>query len=195
MSSDMIPPNDHWDELVPEVPQPESAPPSPGTTQMLDQPPTAASPGVHKPKAWNFNPRLLVLPVFGLIALFGWISNRGTTVADDLQPGDCFIMPVDEGEFDRLDTEECTAAHDAQIVRVATVAQTGSLPEFADPYWDLVFERCLESGASVRVDDLPADYELGYFSPTESSWDAGDRTSLCYIYAPSGLDGSMMLGS
>jgi hypothetical protein len=59
--------------------------------------------------------RMLVIPVVLAIALFGWIANRGTTVADDLQAGDCLVMPTGADEFDRLDTEECLAPHDGHV--------------------------------------------------------------------------------
>lgn len=190
--SNLIPPNDHWDELVPDATPP--APAEQPEPAMFERP-QSASAGVQMQKSRSFNPRLLVLPIIGVIALFGWISNRGTTIADDLKPGDCFVMPVDDGEFDRLDTEECSAPHDAQIVSVANIPSAATYPDIGDPYWEAVFNSCLEAGVNVRVGLLPEDFELNFFSQTEEGWDAGERESLCYVYSPSGLDGSMLLGS
>lgn len=191
--SNLIPPNDHWDELVPEAPK-NAVPTQQDHAELFERPQNQAAPGMAMPKARRISPRLIVFGLFGVIALFGWISNRGTTVADDLQPGDCFMMPEGDAEFDRLDTEDCSAPHDAEIVRVTTMPRTGPMPAADSEYWDTVFNACLESGTNVKVDELPADYELGFFSPAEDGWDAGDRTSLCYVYAPSGLNGSMLLG-
>lgn len=185
--------DDNWDSFAPDPPAEAPAPMQP--EQPFNQPSSPIA-GTQMPKQPGFrlSPRLLGIPIFLGVALFGWIGNRGTTSAGDLQPGDCFVMPSSV-EFHRLDTEACDASHDGQIVSIATVASTLSLPADGDVYWDSVFEKCLESGDAVRVNDLPPDYELGFFSPNQEAWDDGDRTSLCYVYSPTGLSGSMMIGS
>jgi len=140
--------------------------------------------------------RFIFLPVVVAVGLFGWIANQGTTVADDLVAGDCFIMPAFDEEFERLDTEECSLPHDGQIVASITVPSNASYPDDFDPYWEAVYSQCAEAAEQnmTRIGALPADTELLFVSPVAESWNAGDRGSLCYISAGGGLPGSFISG-
>ena len=53
----------------------------------------------------GFNPRLLGIPVVIVLALVGMWMNRGTTTAEDLKAGDCFVMPVSDDEFGQVGGE------------------------------------------------------------------------------------------
>lgn len=143
----------------------------------------------------GFNPRLLGIPVVIVIALVGMWVNRGTTTAEDLKAGDCFVMPVSEEEFERLDTEPCDAAHDGQIIAEVELDGPNSYPPEASTYWQSVFNACAQQADTVlaRVDELPADTELNFFSPVAEGWERmGDRKSLCYLYSPGGMSGSFL---
>ena len=139
----------------------------------------------------RFGIRMLALPVIAVIAIVGAVVNRGTTAADSLEPGDCFMM-TDAGEFDRLDTPDCTEAHDSQIIASITVPSVGDYPTDTDSYWDDVLAECETSlfGSLDRPNDLPDDTIFDIFTPVEAGWDDGDRESLCIIHSPSGLTGS-----
>ncbi len=138
----------------------------------------------------------IIIPVIGFLALLGigaW-SARGTTTVLDLESGDCF---VDEGEseVDRLSTPLCTEPHDSQVTTVFdAVSAPEDYPAITDAYWDSVFERCLTEAEPVltRVEELPDDAQISFLSPTEASWDQGDRTVLCFLWSPGGLDGSFV---
>ncbi len=197
---------DNWDNFVPEPVAP--APPPPGTTEVAPQ--AAPSPlASHQMQASSDGGgggtgaaiglgllrRFIFLPIMGVIALFGWVTTQGTTEATDLQAGDCFVMPEAGEEFERLDTEECSLPHDGQIVESITVPSNASYPSDFDAYWDTVYARC-ETAASnnvTRFESLPDNTQLLFFSPTEESWDAGDRGSLCYISSTDGLEGSFVI--
>lgn len=196
MTYDSTNTGDDWDSYVPTPPPaPQTAlAPTDGRSPVASQNPgTALGMPIAPKQGGGFNMRLLGIPiVLGMLAI-GAITNRGTTTADDLQPGDCFIMPSGDGEFSRLNTEDCALPHDGQILSVATVASSGPYPGDFDIYWNTVYNSC-ESSLSriVRLDAMPDDTELNFFSPTESSWKMDDRESLCYIHSPGGLDGSFV---
>jgi hypothetical protein len=134
--------------------------------------------------------------VFVGLAIIGAIANSGTTAADELGAGDCFLM-TDASEISRLDTPDCTEEHDSQIVAVVDVPQSGEYPGDFDPYWDQVYEECLIA-ADLTIqnwDNLPDDTVLDMLTPVESGWRLGDRESICYIHSPGGLLGSYVSSS
>lgn len=196
MTFDTTNTGDNWDSFVPEPATP--APPAPGAVQQQMTPQYAAPQqassgsglgGVGKGVAR----RLIFVPVIGAFMLFGWFTTRGTTEATDLQAGDCFLMPTEGEEFERLDTEDCTLPHDGQILAAVTIAGSDIYPGDFDAYWETVFEGCQDASSAItRFDQLPDDTQLNFFSPTEESWDMGDRESLCYLSSTSGLDGSFV---
>ena len=143
----------------------------------------------------GFNPRLLGIPVVIVLALVGMWMNRGTTTAEDLKAGDCFVMPVSDDEFERLDTEPCDMPHDGQIFAEVELDGPNSYPPEASSYWQSVFNACADQADALltRVDELPADTELSFFFPVAEGWERmGDRKSLCYLYSPGGLNGSFL---
>lgn len=209
MSFDTSNTRDNWDSYVPQPAEPTPTPPG-GPAQMAPQ--TAPSPlassqmqdtgpsnrgGTGAAIGLGLLRRFIFLPIMGVLALFGWVTTQGTTEATDLQAGDCFVMPDPGAEFERLDTEDCTLPHDGQIVESITVPSNASYPSDFDAYWDTVYARCETAATNnvTRFESLPDNTQLLFFSPTEESWDAGDRGSLCYISSPDGLDGSFVVPS
>ena len=203
---------DNWDNYVPQPVEPTPAPPG-GPAQVA--PLTASGPlassqmqvdsggnggnggGTGAAIGLGVLRRFIFLPIMGVIALFGWITTQGTTEATDLQAGDCFVMPEAGAEFERLDTEDCTLPHDGQIVESITVPSNASYPSDFDAYWDTVYARCETAATNnvTRFESLPDNTQLLFFSPTEESWEAGDRGSLCYISSVDGLEGSFVIPS
>jgi len=162
-----------------------------GTGVQPTQPPQVSGPQQRK---GSFDPRILILPAIGLFVLFGWWSNRGTTTAEALEAGDCFLM-TDAAEIDRLETPDCNEPHDSQIMGKFDVPSTSSTyPDDNDPYWVTVYDRCVDrvDASIVRLAELPVDTTVEIFTPTESGWRMGDRESLCVIYSPGGLEGSFL---
>lgn len=198
-----------------EAPAAPSAPPAPlaptaaAPVQAAPPAPVATAPrppAQMGPESFNdmrqgladtggFNPRLLLIPVVIVLAGVGFWVTRGTTSAEDLQAGDCFMMPTADEEFERLNTEPCDAAHDGQIIAEVELDGPNEYPSETSDYWQSVFNACAQQADSLltRLDELPADTELNFFSPVEQGWERmGDRMSLCYVHSPGGLQGSFL---
>lgn len=143
----------------------------------------------------GFNPRLLLIPVVVVLAGIGFWMTRGTTSADDLKAGDCFVMPTAAEEFERLNTEACDSPHDGQIIAEVELDGPNDYPSETSDYWQSVFNACAQEADRLltRLDELPADTELDFFSPVAQGWERmGDRMSLCYVHSPGGLQGSFL---
>ena len=139
----------------------------------------------------------LKVGIFGLFVGGGFLLNLGSTSADDLAVGDCFIMELSE-EIERVDTPSCDESHDAQIVGVvADPTAPVAYPSDSDVYWDEVYMRCndLADRNVTNPELLPADAALEMLVPAETAWRQGDRESRCVLYAPGGLEGSFVAES
>lgn len=137
-----------------------------------------------------------VIAKFGIAAVFlggGFLLNLGTTSAEALDQGDCFVMS-NEIEIDRVDTTDCNDPHDSQVVGVVNVAGPSAYPGNADPYWETVFARCDEIAFSVltNFEAVPSDVRMELFTPLEPDWMRGERESICIMHSPSGLSGSFI---
>ena len=112
--------------------------------------------------------------------------TTGTVVeAGSLQVGDCIILPT-EDQFDEVRRLDCTAPHDGEIFFVGDHPD-GDFP--SDEAFDsFVDEECLPAFAAFTgsaFDDQDV-LDIGWFTPTEGSWENGDREVSCHL-AP--LDG------
>jgi len=180
---------------APAPPIPSAAPPSgPG----IPMPPNAFK--VNTPSGGGFLQGLgfrgIGILVFIGLAVIGGIANRGTTSADELGAGDCFLM-TDADEISRLDTPDCAEEHDSQILAVVDVPRSGEYPGDLDPYWDQVYDECLIAAdlAIQNWDNLPEDTIMDMLTPVASGWAVGDRESICFIHSPGGLLGSYVIAS
>lgn len=107
--------------------------------------------------------------------------------------GQCFNNP--DGRSDivtNVDIVDCADAHDNEMYAVVPYPIEGPHPgdqviqEFADA-------TCIERFEDfVGFDYLASELDLGYFWPTDESWDAGDRTVQCFVFE---LDGSQAAGT
>lgn len=136
---------------------------------------------------------VLKFGVAGLFLFGGWFGTRGTTSAEALEVGDCFIM-TQATEIDRVDTPDCSEPHDAEVVGLVEVASTGDYPSELDSYWEQVYDACgAEMFANItNVDAMPDDTQFELFTPNEAGWNSGDRESICIVHSPSGLTGSVI---
>lgn len=98
--------------------------------------------------------------------------------------GDCVETSTLEGEeIDDIPTVECTEEHDGQVA-VSYQMPDGDYP--SEQEWqDVIGDECV-SGFEAFVGTAYADSALEIYdlSPTEESWDAGDREVLCLVYLP-----------
>ncbi len=179
-----------WYQETVATPPPPPAPHFAGNAAPIDAH-QQGFPGDNAPKKKGFGGGAVKLGIGAVLIGGGWIASLGTTSADALDVGDCFILGEAE-EIDRVDTPDCSEAHDSQVVGLVEVASNGPYPGFIDPYWDEVFAEC-ESQAALTITDgdaLPADIQLEILTPLEDGWDRGDRGSICVIFSPSGLQRS-----
>lgn len=110
-----------------------------------------------------------------------------------LDVGDCFDDPPGLADtVTNVDVIDCADPHDNEVYAVVDFPEEGGYPgddavkEFAD-------ETCISTFESfVDFDYLQSELDLGYFWPTDESWDAGDRAVQCFVYE---LDGSQATGS
>jgi nitrite reductase/ring-hydroxylating ferredoxin subunit len=117
----------------------------------------------------------------------------GTSVFD-LTVGDCFNDPEDGAfEVQTVEMVECSEFHDnevfASIIYGAADLYPGELQMF-----DFASEACLSHfEAFVGADYVTSTLEYSYLTPTQDSWDEGDREIICFLYDArfSKLTGSM----
>lgn len=144
----------------------------------------------------------LLFPVLGVAIVIGlamW-STRGTSSVATMEAGDCFQQST-EAEIDRLETPDCSEAHDSQIIDVVDLEETmGSalpavMPADNDAFWDEVYQQCLDAAdvSITRMDELPDDALVSFLSPTIEGWTAGDKEVVCFLHSPDGLEGSFIL--
>ena len=178
-------------------------PPGPGGQPSYDPYAAGQAPAGQFAHQSSMSPKKSVSPVAAkmgikavlVVGVLGWgaISALGTTSAEDLAVGDCFVMS-EATEIDRLETPDCSEAHDGQIIGTTSLNTVSYPTDDFDPVWEEVFEDCVSiaTTAVTRVEALPPDTAIDMFTPTSAAFDEGDREVFCVIFAPSGLDGTHM---
>jgi hypothetical protein len=114
--------------------------------------------------------------------------TSGTVVgAFTIELGDCLILPS-EDEFDEVRRLSCTEPHDGEVFFVEDYpgADYPSGDEL-DSYVDAQCRPAFEAFTGSDFDDQEV-LDLGWFAPTEGSWEDGDHEVLCYLTP---IDGSM----
>jgi putative regulator of septum formation len=168
--------------------QPPAAPP--------DQPPDA--PAAYDPSTVPVPPAGYVPPVapppkkksrlrpviiIGAILVFIGVAlyaTRNNVEANDLKVGDCFVIPSGD-TVKTVEAHPCTESHNAEVTFVGDFAgDTYPISISLDNY---VSDNCVattETYVGRSLDADPALY-IGYFSPTQKSWEGGDRSITCYV--------------
>jgi hypothetical protein len=146
--------------------------PPPGS---IAQPTTRRQPG-----RWRLVLVLGAIVVFLGVVLF---AVRNNADVNDLKVGDCFTIP-DGTTVKTVEKHPCTETHNAEVIFVGDY--TGSTYPVSISLDSFAQDNCVpaaESYVGRSIDDDPA-LSIGYFSPTQDSWDAGDRTISCYLSQP-----------
>ena len=131
------------------------------------------------------------------IALVGWIAGRGKTDAQDLEPGDCFEQPSGLDNISEVKDQSCDGLHETEIYARAFLLPGDTYPgdyPFGGLEPQPADEAC-DSAAEpldINIENIPDDFQVGYFFADRSDFDGGDRSLLCYIYSPSGLLGPVV---
>jgi len=123
----------------------------------------------------------------------GNITETGSASVFELRVGDCFDDDTDpEDVVSEVPVRPCAEPHDNEIY--FEYRMTESVFPGRDRILELTSERCLqEFEAFVGVPYPQSDLDLFPITPTSQSWDEGDRTVYCALYALdlSKLEGSM----
>lgn len=107
--------------------------------------------------------------------------SSGTVIgAETLEVGDCVILPS-EGTFDELRRLSCAEPHDGEIFFVGDHPE-GDFPD-QDGFETFVTASCepafaAYTGSSFYEQEV---LDYGWFTPTEGSWQRGDREVSCYL--------------
>ncbi|MEX2133581.1 MAG: septum formation family protein [Acidimicrobiia bacterium] len=131
----------------------------------------------------------------------GELVSAGYLDVMALQVGDCFDDPDDPDELDELDevvfdvaAVPCTEAHDNEVYSLVPVTVFGTAFPGEAALQDFSYEACV--GAPFReyvgADYLDSALEVFTFTPTEESWDGGDRDVVCILYK---LDLTKLIGT
>ncbi len=129
------------------------------------------------------SPRLPVSAVMLVLALTS--AGCSLPAAGSLaEVGDCVEISTLQGEeIDDIPTVDCAEEHDGQVA-VSYNMPDGDYP--SEQEWqDVIGDKCV-SGFEAFVGTAYEDSTLEVYdlSPTEDSWDAGDREVLCLVYLP-----------
>ncbi|HUG31762.1 MAG TPA: septum formation family protein [Acidimicrobiia bacterium] len=162
-----------------------------------------AGPIEEESRRRSWNPQSLIR--WALIALFlggsylfstfgdadrgesGEVVDAGDLDVMSLQVGDCFNDPEGDDElvYD-VSAVPCTEPHDNEVFAVQSVAAEfpGDTFPGQDPLWEYSYEVC--SGpvfdSYVGTSYLDSSLDVFSFTPTQESWDDGDRGFVCALY-------------
>lgn len=112
----------------------------------------------------------------------GSLTSGGTVTVDDLRIGDCFDAG-NETEISDVDGMPCDEPHDYEVFAVQE--RDGDTYPTEDEF-DAIFESiCIAAFEPyVGSDYTTSALYAGMITPSESSWDDGDREYVCYLYEP-----------
>lgn len=176
--------------------------------------PAVSPPGPDEDRSPGRSRNLKTLIRWALIALFigggylfstfgsadrdgsGEIVGSGDLDVMSLQVGDCFDDPEDlEDVVYDVAAVPCAEAHDNEVFAVQSLADAfpRSFPG-EDVLWDYSYEVCSGSLFDSYVGTPYLDSSLDVFTltPTEESWEEGDREFVCAVFR---LDGRKLTGT
>ena len=132
-------------------------------------------------------PALLVVLAVGYLGSArrgddGAVQGAGTLSLDDLRVGDCFNSG-DETEITDVDGVPCAEPHEYQVFAIAR-HESPSLPTDTD--MEVVFQQVCDGPFATFVGEPYATSALwaSMITPSQQSWDQGDRTYTCVLYDP-----------
>lgn len=117
----------------------------------------------------------------GCSAIQGLLGNNVFT----LEVGNCFNDEDLNGEVANVPIVDCSEPHDNEVYYSHLIAD-GAYPglDTVTAEADAVCADQYEVFLGLPYEE--STLEVGYFYPTETSWDGGDREILCMIFDPAG---------
>ena len=113
----------------------------------------------------------------------GASAESGDVDVFDLDVGDCLADFQDATELDTIEASPCSEPHSDEIFA------SGSIPDGTFPGMEIV-EATAQNLCIAQFDEFVGiSYEdsvldVGFLTPTEQSWNDGDRAVLCTVYDP-----------
>lgn len=133
----------------------------------------------------SFNWVRWVIPI-GVVGYILFNVFTADTAVDDLSIGDCFMNPTDI-EITTVETVDCAEPHDYEVFAFVDLAErSGGFPG-DDALFDEAGEECFDTFLVYTGFDLDSsntpDYLYDVFIPDRTSWEDGNRESMCAAYA------------
>jgi hypothetical protein len=136
--------------------------------------------------------------LYGVIALFavgsslffaarrgdeGDITGAGDLSVQDLRVGDCFDFTDDSTEVTSVRAIPCGEPHIYEIYAVVEYPSGEEPSALDEPFTSWELDQCVNSFQSYV--GISYDDSVWYYStltPTQESWDSGDRTIQCFLH-------------
>ena len=147
---------------------------------------TTADPGWRRWIRYWWIPALVIALVVGYLTAArrgddGSLASAGNVSVDELREGDCFNAG-DETEISDVDGVPCTEPHEFEVFALSHYEGDGTYPP--DSALDAIFTQVCEPDFETYVGLPYANSEIwgSMISPSEDSWEDGDRSFICVLY-------------
>jgi Septum formation len=121
------------------------------------------------------------------------LADPSLTAWDDLKVGDCILEDDWEAQLGGggVQVVDCTEEHTDELFAIA-IHTDGSFPgeEEILSRADDACRQAFEGYVGTPYEE--SDYDFSYTAPSEETWTAGDRESLCFLFD---LEGDPLTGS
>lgn len=104
----------------------------------------------------------------------------------DLKVGECFDdeAGADEEQVTSLPMRDCDKPHDNEIFYLFDLPDAAQFPD-SDKIQDDADTRCeAEFTRFMKKDYQDSEYDFGTLTPTEDTWETGDREVVCFVFHP-----------
>lgn len=139
-------------------------------------------------------PLLLISLVVGSVLSLNACSKEAAIDALDLdhedvfalKVGECFNDEENDDEVDSLPMRDCNEPHDNEAYFIFNLEDTPTMPseEVKD---EMAETRCeAEFTKFIGIEYADSVYDYGTLTPTQSTWDDGDREVVCFLYHSDG---------
>jgi hypothetical protein len=149
---------------------------------------TTADPGWRRWIRFWWIPALAIALVVGYVTTArrgddGSLASAGNVSVDELREGDCFNT-TEEGEISDVDGVPCNEPHEYEVFALSNYEGDGTYPP--DSATEAIFTQICEPDFEPYVGAPYATSEIygQMITPSEESWNAGDRGYICLLYDP-----------
>ena len=97
---------------------------------------------------------------------------------DELRTGQCLLVGTLGETVLEVPVVPCTQRHDAEVVGVRQMPGSWQGLDALDALSDQLCSRIFRRYVGEDADS--SDYDMGWFSPSEETWQDGDRRLVCY---------------